>query len=47
LVRRRRAVSWTAHHTLYRTLAQYADHVRYRLGLGGETRLEVPREQTA
>ena len=38
---------WTAHQTLYRTLEQYAEHVRYRLGLGGVPRLEVPREQTA
>lgn len=38
---------WSAHQTLYRTLEQYADHVRYRLGLGGVPRLEVPHEQTA
>jgi hypothetical protein len=38
---------WTAHQVLYRTLEQYAEHVRYRLGLGGVRRLEVPRERTA
>ncbi|GAB3198972.1 hypothetical protein GCM10027062_14550 [Nocardioides hungaricus] len=38
---------WSAHQTLYRTLEQYADHVRYRLGLGGVPRLEVPRERSA
>lgn len=38
---------WSAHQTLYRTLALYADRVRYRLGLGGVPRLEVPRERTA
>ena len=38
---------WTAHTTLYRTLEQYAGHVRYRLGLVGVARLEVPRERTA
>lgn len=38
---------WAAHQTLYRTLEQYADHVRYRLGLGGVPRLEVPRERSA
>jgi hypothetical protein len=38
---------WSAHQVLYRTLEQYAGHVRYRLGLGGVSRLEVPRERTA
>jgi hypothetical protein len=38
---------WSAHQVLYRTLDQYADHVRYRLGLGGVPRLEVPHERTA
>lgn len=38
---------WAAHKTLWRTLEEYADHVRYRLGLGGVPRLEVPRERTA
>ena len=35
---------WTAHQALYRTLEQYAQHVRYRKGLGGIPRLDVPRE---
>ena len=38
---------WSAHQVLYRTLDQYAEHVRYRLGLGGVPRLEVPHERTA
>lgn len=38
---------WAAHQTLWRTLDLYADHVRYRVGLGGVPRLEVPRERGA
>ena len=38
---------WVAHQTLYRALEQYADHVRFRRGLGGVPRLDVPREHTA
>ena len=38
---------WSAHQTLYRTLEEYADRVRYRPGLGGVPRLAVPREQIA
>ena len=38
---------WAAHVTLYRTLEQYADRVRYRRGLGGVPRLDVPRERSA
>jgi hypothetical protein len=38
---------WTAHQVLYRTLEQYAPHVRYRFGLGGVPRLEVPCERSA
>ena len=38
---------WSAHRTLWQTLERYADHVRYRLGLGGVPRLDVPRERTA
>jgi hypothetical protein len=38
---------WSAHQVLYRTLEHYAGHVRYRPGLGGVRRLEVPRERTA
>ncbi|MXG90135.1 hypothetical protein [Nocardioides flavescens] len=36
---------WAAHQTLWRTLEEYADHVRYRLGLGGIPRLDVPEER--
>ncbi|WP_245582270.1 hypothetical protein [Nocardioides halotolerans] len=35
---------WAAHEALYRTLERYAEHVRYRRGLGGIPRLDVPRE---
>jgi hypothetical protein len=38
---------WVAHQTLYRTLEQYAERVRYRPGLGGVPLLSVPRERTA
>ncbi|MEP9363419.1 hypothetical protein ABLE68_10665 [Nocardioides sp. CN2-186] len=38
---------WAAHQTLWRTLEQYAEHVRYRLGLGGIPRVDVPHERTA
>ncbi|WP_344147517.1 hypothetical protein [Nocardioides koreensis] len=38
---------WSAHRVLWQTLERYADHVRYRLGLGGVPRLDVPRERTA
>jgi hypothetical protein len=38
---------WTAHRVLWQTLARYGDRVRYRLGLGGVPRLDVPRERTA
>jgi hypothetical protein len=38
---------WSAHTTLYATLDAYADHVRYRRGLGGVPVLAVPRERTA
>lgn len=40
-------LSWAAHRTLWQTLDRYADHVRYRLGLGGVPRLDVPTERTA
>ena len=40
-------MSWTARSTLYRALDEYAEHVRYRRGLGGVPPLDVPREQTA
>jgi hypothetical protein len=35
---------WSAHKMLYRTLERYDAHVRYRRGLGGIPRLDVPRE---
>jgi hypothetical protein len=38
---------WAAHAALYRTLERYATHVRYRRGLGGIPRLDVPREPWA
>lgn len=38
---------WSAHQVLWRTLEQYADSVRYRLGLGGVPPLRVPRERSA
>ena len=38
---------WSARQILYATLEQYAGHVRYRRGLGGVARLELPRERTA
>jgi hypothetical protein len=40
-------LSWSAHRALWQTLEQYAEHVRYRLGLGGVPPLEVPHERTA
>ncbi len=36
---------WTAHATLWQKLAEYADHVRYRLGLGGVP-VDVVRRRT-
>ena len=38
---------WVAHQTLYRVLGQYDGHVRFRPGLGGVPRLDVPRERSA
>lgn len=35
---------WSAHQVLYATLEQYAAHVRYRKGLGGIPRVDVPHE---
>ncbi len=35
---------WAAHSALWRKLADYPDHTRYRLGLGGVPRLPVHRE---
>ena len=36
---------WSAHAALWDKLAEYADHVRYRLGLGGVP-VEVVRRRT-
>ncbi len=38
---------WSAHAALWDALAAHADHVRYRLGLGGIPKLAVPRDVTA
>jgi hypothetical protein len=38
---------WAAHQVLWRTLEQYAAHVRYRKALGGVPWLDVPQERTA
>ena len=38
---------WSAHQVLWSALAEHADHVRYRLGLGGIPRLSVPRDISA
>ena len=38
---------WAAHQALWDALAEHAEHVRYRLGLGGVPRLEVPRDRSA
>ena len=38
-------VPWPAHAALWDKLAEFADDVRYNLGLGGVPRLSVPREQ--
>lgn len=35
---------WAAHATLWNKLAEYPDHTRYRLGLGGVPKLPVHRE---
>ena len=38
---------WSAHAALWDALAAHADHVRYRLGLGGIPKLAVPRDVSA
>ncbi|GAW51767.1 MULTISPECIES: hypothetical protein [unclassified Nocardioides] len=38
---------WAAHQTLWRVLERYAEHTRYRLGLGGIPRVDVPHERSA
>jgi hypothetical protein len=37
-------IPWPAHAALWDKLSEYADNVRYNLGLGGVPRLSVPRE---
>jgi hypothetical protein len=37
-------IPWPAHAALWDKLAEYAEHTRYNLGLGGVPRLSVPRE---
>jgi hypothetical protein len=37
-------IPWPAHSALWTKLAEYAEDVRYNLGLGGVPRLGVPRE---
>ncbi len=37
-------VPWPAHAALWDKLAEYAEHTRYNVGLGGVPRLSVPRE---
>lgn len=37
-------IPWPAHEALWGKLADYAQDVRYNLGLGGVPRLSVPRE---
>ena len=34
---------WAAHATLWDALGRWSEHVRFRLGLGGVSRLSVPR----
>ncbi|WP_435742347.1 hypothetical protein [Nocardioides sp. SYSU DS0663] len=38
---------WSAHAALWEALRRHAEHVRYRLGLGGVPRLPVARERHA
>jgi hypothetical protein len=37
-------IPWPAHAALWSKLGEYAEHVRYNLGLGGVPKLPVPRE---
>ncbi|UQX88644.1 hypothetical protein M6D93_01260 [Jatrophihabitans telluris] len=37
-------VPWSAHSALWAKLSEYAEHVRYNLGLSSVPRLGVPRE---
>ncbi len=38
---------WSAHAALWNALAGWSKHVRFRLGLGGVSRLSVPRDLSA
>lgn len=37
-------IPWPAHAALWAKLAEYKEHVRYNVGLGGVPRLRVPRD---
>ncbi len=37
-------IPWPAHAALWDKLAEYREHARYNLGLGGVPRLSVPRD---
>jgi hypothetical protein len=37
-------IPWPAHEALWKKLGEYADAVRYNIGLGGVPHLSVPRE---
>jgi hypothetical protein len=37
-------IPWPAHSALWNKLAEYAENVRFNLGLGGVPRLRVPRD---
>ena len=38
-------IPWPAHAALWEKLAEYAEHTRYNLGLGGVPKLSVPRDR--
>jgi hypothetical protein len=38
---------WEAHKVLWETLGHFGEHVRYRLGLAGVPKLQIPQERTA
>ena len=37
-------IPWPAHAALWDKLAEYSEHVRYNLGLGGVPKLSVPQD---
>jgi hypothetical protein len=39
-------IPWPAHAALWSKLAEYSEHVRYNVGLGGVPHLTVPRESS-